>query len=48
MMKESIKFNDGNGKNNTSTYLGPVIHDDIAKVHISFKQNASELHKLTP
>ena len=28
MMNESIKFNDGNGKNNTATYLGPILHDD--------------------
>ena len=29
MMNESIKFNDGNGNNDTATYLGPVLHDDI-------------------
>ena len=31
MMNESIKSNDGNGTNDTETYLRPVLHDDILK-----------------
>ena len=31
IMNESIKFNDYNGTNDTATYLGPVLHDDILK-----------------
>ena len=31
MMNESIKFNDANGTNDTATYIGPVLHDDIIK-----------------
>ena len=31
MMNMSNKFNDGNGTNDTATYCGTVLHDDILK-----------------
>ena len=31
MMNESINSNDGNGTNDTETYLGPVLRDAILK-----------------
>ena len=31
MMNDSIKFNGGNGTNDTETYIGPILHDDIIK-----------------
>ena len=41
MMNDSIKFNDENGTNDTSTYLGPVSHDDIFK-HNTIQSNGAE------
>ena len=43
MMNESIKFNDGNGTNDTATYLGPVLHDDILKNKIRRSDDADYL-----
>ena len=43
MMNESIKFNDGNGTNDTATYLGPVLHDDIIKHKIRQSDDADYL-----
>ena len=31
MDNESIKFNDGNGTNNSAIYMGPVSHGDTLK-----------------
>ena len=31
MNNESIKFNDGNGTNDSAVYMGPVSHGDILK-----------------
>ena len=43
MINESIKFNDGNGTNDTATYLGPVLHDDIIKYKIRRSYGANYL-----
>ena len=43
MINESIKFNDGNGTNDTSTYIGPVLHDDIIKHKIRRSDDADYL-----
>ena len=43
MKNESIKLNDGNGKNDTATYLGPVLHDDILKHKIWWSYDAEYL-----
>ena len=43
MMNESIKFNDGNGTNDTATYLGPVLYDDILKHKIRQSDDADYL-----
>ena len=42
-MNESIKFNDGNGNNDTATYLGPVLHDDILNHKIIWSDDADYL-----
>ena len=43
MMNKSIKFNDVNGTNDTSTYLGPVLYDDILKYKIRQSYDADYL-----
>ena len=43
MMNESIQFNYGNGTNDTATYLGPVLHDDIIKHKIRQSDDAEYL-----
>ena len=43
MMNESIKFNDGNGTNDTETYLGPVLHDEILNNKIRRSDDAEYL-----
>ena len=40
VINESIKFNDGNGINDTETYLGPVLHDDILEHKIRQSDDA--------
>ena len=36
---ESIKFNDGNGTNDSAVYMGPVSHEDILKHKICRSDN---------
>ena len=43
MMNRSIKFNDGNGTNDTATYLGPVLHYVILKHKIRQSDDADYL-----
>ena len=43
MMNESIQFNYGNGTNDTATYLGPVLHDDVLKHKIRQSDDAEYL-----
>ena len=43
MMNESLKFNDGNGTNDTETYVGLVLHDDILKHKIRQSDDAEYL-----
>ena len=43
MINESIKFNDDNGTNDTATYIGPVLHDDILKHKIRRSDDADYL-----
>ena len=40
MMNESLKFNDGNGTNDTETYVGLILHDDILKHKIRQSDDA--------
>ena len=43
MDNESIKFNDGNGTNDSAVYMGPVSHGDILKHKIRRSDNEEYL-----
>ena len=43
MDNESIKFNDGNGTNDSAVYMGPVLHGDILKHKLRRSDNEEYL-----
>ena len=43
MDNESIKFNDGNGTNDSAIYMGPVSHGDTLKHKIRISDNEEYL-----